>query len=293
MKLSPDWKKIRTRSLYVASPLYANSMLVGYHNSIMALMNLCMSNGIRMATKCVGCDSLVPRARNRLVAHYLEYSATDFLFIDADITFVAEDALSLLALDAPIICGIYPRKQIDWNRIALAARSGVPPDRLARYGYIPVVNFEGGEYRLDELMPVRRMGTGFLRIRREVFEKMIVHFGDKIAFDYHSDEPHFKGPGYDLFPTGPDVRYPLGTGGRQYLSEDYGFSELAKECGFPLYAAPWVRLIHSGHFDFEGDMSVLDETAMETDAKSAIPVKGADADGAIPEAASMSLATVP
>jgi hypothetical protein len=261
----PDWKKIRTRSLYIASPLYANSMLYGYHNSMMQLMYLCSKMGVRMASKCVGCDSLVPRARNRLVAHYLEHDSTDFLFIDADITFSPEDALSLLQFDEPIVCGIYPRKQIDWHRIHEAARRGVPPDRLARYGFIPVVNFEGGEFRLDELMPVRRLGTGFLRIRREVFTKLISHFGDRITFDYHSDEPYFKGPGYDLFPTGPDIRYPLGSGGRQYLSEDYGFSELAKECGFPLYAAPWIRLIHSGHMDFEGDMQVLDETAMEQD----------------------------
>jgi hypothetical protein len=277
IKFQPDWKKIRERSLYVASPLYANSLLYGYHNSVMQLMYLCSQRGVRMASKCVGCDSLVPRARNRLVAHYLEYDATDFLFVDADITFLPEDALTLLAFDEPIICGIYPRKQIDWHRIAEAARRGVPPEKLPRYGYIPVVNFEGGEFRLDELMPVRRLGTGFLRIRREVFTQMVQRLGDRIQFDYHSDEPHFKGPGYDLFPTGPDVRYPLGSGGRQYLSEDYGFSELAKECGFKLWAAPWIRLIHSGHHDFEGDMSVLDETEMEKDARGAEKAKAVSA----------------
>jgi hypothetical protein len=265
--MQPDWAKIRQRSLFIASPLYANSLMFGYHDAMMRLLHLSMKQGVKMASKCIGCDSLVPRARNRLVAHFLDYTATDFLFIDADITFNPEDALSLLAFDEPIVGGVYPRKQLDWGRIHAAARAGVPPEKLARYGYIPVCNWLPGDFRLDELMEVRHLGTGFLRIRREVFTDIIERLGEGITFDYSTDEGLFKGKvGHDLFPTGPDTRFPLGSGGRQYLSEDWGFSEMVRGLGYKLYAAPWIKLVHSGYHDFIGDIGIMDETAMSQDA---------------------------
>ena len=268
MKFQPDWTRIRQRSLFVASPLYANSMTFGFHDSMMKLLNLCMKQSVRMAEKSIGCDSLVPRARNRLVAHYLDYDASDFLFVDADIKFSPEDALSLLSYEEPIIGGVYPRKQLDWTRIREAAIAGVPASKLPRYGFIPVANWLPGDYRIDELMEVRHLGTGFLRIRREVFTSIIQKLGPGISFDYSSDEEVFKGKtGYDMFPSGPDTRYPQGSGGRQYLSEDWGWSEMVRGLGYKLYAAPWIKLTHSGYHDFEGDMGVMDETMMEQDSR--------------------------
>lgn len=290
MKLTPDWSRIRKRSLYVASPLYANSQIFGFSSSMMQLLALCLRQGVRFGSKCIGCDSLVPRARNSLVAHFLESDCTDFLFIDSDITFDPEDALSLLAYDEPIIGGVYPRKQLDWNRIAEAARAGVPPDQLAKYGYIPVANFDPGDFRLDELMPVHHTGTGFLRIRREVFEKLIATNPDA-AFNYGDDEQRFREgkTGYDLFPIGPDTRFPTSSGHRKYLSEDYAFCEIARAAGFKIHIAPWIKLVHSGYHDFYGDMSVLDETSMSADAA---PVKEVLSAPSAPSS-EVSLATLP
>jgi len=263
MKFPLDYSalRLRNRSLFLAAPLYGNLLHFGYHRSVCDLLGLCIRERIRLGMKYVGCDSLVPRARNRLAAFFLRSDCTDLLFVDSDISFLPEHALSLLACDEPIVGGVYPRKQHDWNRIHAAARSGIPPSQLTAYGMVPVVNWAApGDYPLDSLIEVRQLGTGFLRIRREVFGKMIIQLGLDIAFDYSNDEEVFKGEtGYDFFPTGPDIRYPLGSGSRQYLSEDYAFSEMARVCGYKLYAAPWISLTHSGYCDFTGDLNILDE----------------------------------
>jgi hypothetical protein len=260
-----DWGKLRQRHLMLASPLYGNMLHFGYHQSILNLALSCQRSGIAMGVKYVGCDSLVPRARNRLVAHFLDSKSTDLLFVDSDITFSSEDVFTILSSDEPIIGGVYPRKQLDWNRISQAAKAGVSPDQLPYYGFIPVMNWSvPGDYSLEELIEVRHLGTGFLRIKREVFTTMISKLGDSITFDYSADEPLFQNrTGYDFFTTGPDVRYPLGSGGRQYLSEDWGFSELARQCGFKLYAAPLVRLVHSGYMDYMGSIEVFDQATEE------------------------------
>jgi hypothetical protein len=218
----------------------------------------------------------VPRARNRLAAYFLDTGYTDILYVDADLSFRPEDALSLMAFDEPIVGGIYSRKQIDWLRIRRAARKGVAAALLPSFGTVPVLNWRGSlfddnghsNFRLDSLYPVKHLGTGFLRIRREVFTKMIHHFGEEIAFDYHGDESEFKGRiGYDFFPAGIDTRYPLGSGKRQYLSEDWFHCERAMECGFMVHAAPWIRLVHHGAYDYTNDLSVMDHPALDGDDK--------------------------
>lgn len=277
-KLVPDWNELRSHRIFLATPLYANQLHFGYFQSVMNLATTCWKSGIHLGLKYVGCDSLVPRARNRLAAYFLESEDTDLVFIDSDISFSAEDLFSLIQSPEPIVGGVYPRKQLDWNRIQQAARAGVEPEQLPHYGYIPVMNWaQDGDYSLDQLIPVRHLGTGFLRIQRRVLQTMITRLGERISYDYASDESHFQGQtGYDFFPIGADVRYALGSGGRQYLSEDWGFSELARECGFPLYAAPWVRLVHSGVMDYSGSLEVMDQSLVEefyaTTSASALPL---------------------
>jgi len=261
IKFAPDWSRIRQRRLFFAAPLYGGMLHFGFHQSVLNLMYLCTQNSVFLGQKYVVNDSLVPRARNRLVAHFLDSDCTDLLFVDSDITFDPLDALSLLSYDQAIVGGIYSRKQVDWARIARAAKQGVPESRLPLFGTVPVLNWlSPSEIRLDELHEVRHLGTGFLRIRREVFETMIQRFGSEMAFDYSGDEPHFKGKvGYDFFRAGVDSCYPVGSGKRQYLSEDWGFCERAQECGYKIWAAPWIRLVHVGPYDYCSDLSVMEE----------------------------------
>jgi hypothetical protein len=260
-----DFTALRQRKLFLATPLYANLLHFGYHKSVLDLTIACLRNGVSIGQKYIGCDSLVPRARNTLLTHFLDSPATDLLYIDADISFATDDVFSLMALDEPIVGGVYPRKQLDWTRISKAARAGVPVDQLPHYGFIPVMNWPAaGDYPLDSLIEVRHLGTGFLRLRRSAIDTMIRALGDSITFDYSHEQEAFAGKvGHDLFPVGPDIRYPVGSGGRQYLSEDWAMCELARQCGLKLYAAPWIQLTHSGNMDYSGSLDVMDYAVEE------------------------------
>jgi len=179
-----DWPSLRRHHLMLASPLYGNQLLFGYHKSVLELTISCLKSGIGLGHKYVGCDSLVPRARNRLVAHFLDSPSTDLLFVDSDITFTAEDALSLLACSEPIVGGVYPRKQLDWHRIAAAARSGVDPEQLPYYGFIPVMNWSApGDYPLDSPIEVRQLGTGFLRKAAAPIDSCRIGAGGQESFN--------------------------------------------------------------------------------------------------------------
>lgn len=263
MPITLDWNRIRKRRLFLAAPLFGGNMHFVFHQSVCNLMGMCWKNKVFMGQKFICNESLVPRGRNGLAVHFLKSDCTDLLFVDADIAFSAEDALSLLQYDEPVVGGIYSRKQIDWGRIARAVKAGIDPDKLQTFGTVPVLNWLGPvtDVRMDALFPVKHLGTGFLRIRREVFEKMIEHYGSAIEYDYSAGEaPYGRRTGYDFFRSGIDERYPLHSGKRQYLSEDWAFCERAVECGFTIYAAPWIRLVHVGNYEYSHDLSVMDES---------------------------------
>jgi hypothetical protein len=59
-------------------------------------------------------ESLITRARNRLTNDFLATDSTHLMFIDADITFNPEYIVRMLNADKDIICGLYPKKEINW-----------------------------------------------------------------------------------------------------------------------------------------------------------------------------------
>src|SRR5689334_13432227 len=100
-------------------------------------------------------DSLVGRARNHLVADFLDTDADTLLQIDSDILFTPKHIERITSHSEPIVGGFYPRK------------SDGPIAWIAN-------GFEEGTHPPDErgLVNLMYMGTGFLCVKREVFERM-------------------------------------------------------------------------------------------------------------------------
>ena len=189
-------------------------------------------------------DALVANARNHLVNEFLGTPATHLMWIDADIGFNAIDIVSMILADQDIICGLYPLKAINWERVAGAVKDGVPAEDLNDHvGYFSVNELDGNEgsssANPDGLVEIDAGGTGFMLVKREVFEGL----GNEV--------PSYIVGGkwiQEFYTTGIDPET------NQLVSEDYYFCRLARSRGFQVYAAPWIRLTHTGPYVFESQL---------------------------------------
>ena len=163
------------------------------------------------------------------------------MWIDADIGFNRLDIVSMVVADQDIICGLYPKKAIDWKRVAQAVSDGVPPEELHQPRGSFVVKPIDGTRRYaaadsDGLVEIAAGGTGFMLVKREVFEAL----PDEVP-EYAVDGKVDQGV----------LHYRHRPRDDQLMSEDYYFCRLARSswiqglCGalgaFDSYRAIRVR----------------------------------------------------
>ena len=63
---------------------------------------------------------LVSRARNTIVTKFLDdedFGGTSIIFLDADIGFSHKNFERLLDYNKDLVCGVYPTKGINWERL--------------------------------------------------------------------------------------------------------------------------------------------------------------------------------
>jgi hypothetical protein len=204
---------------------------------VQTLMNLFNHRKFDLVT-WVYTDPYTPLARNTSAADFLKSDSTHLMFMDVDILDprCADHIERMLGHDEALVGGLYPKKdekKLTWVCNALPDR---PPE--------------------DErgLISLRHIGTGFMLIKREVFERMIDDHGDKIA--YLEDET--DRPLWDFFDM-PRVD------GRK-LSEDWYFCNVARQLGFKVWGDTKVLLMHVGtavfplrHQATRGTINVLQE----------------------------------
>lgn len=251
-----DSKNVR---LMVGTPMYggmANGLFV---RSMCELTLLCERHGIALDTCFVLNESLIPRARVEIATSFLRSAATHLMFIDADIGFVAQDVLALLALSSmeqvDVIAGAYPRKQIAWDQLTRAVAAGITdPARLAVLTSPLVFNpldDAAGKVPLGEPLEVAEVATGFMLIPRATFECFDAHYPE---LRYRSDDPSIPEGHRDrtlYFEVGIDPQT------RRYLSEDYAFCQRVRAAGGHIWLCPWMRLEHVGTHTYRAHPAAL------------------------------------
>ena len=237
--------------IFVATPMYGG-MCTGYFtNSLIAMTNVMKHHDIDMSFSCMFNESLIQRGRNALAHQFLKSKCTHLLFIDADIKFDPNHIPPMIDADVDILCGIYPKKEIDWNGVKRAADEGVEAKELAkRTGSLVVnlVDYAGAvTVPIDKPVEIWAGGTGFMLIKREVLEGL----ADKVS-SYNNDVTIINGNiterivEYFACSIEPETE--------RLLSEDYHFCRVARLNGYKIYAAPWVTLGHFGTYLFEGGL---------------------------------------
>lgn len=228
--------------LVIGTPCYGGMMCTEYAQSILALKEACLEHNIKMTCIFLGNESLVQRGRNTIAHHFLQMEdATHLMFIDADQKFVANDIARMIKADKGIIGGAVPMKGINWNRVRQGAVLNHP--RLDLLTGVFNVNKLDGHDMMDANLPfqVKHVGTGFMLIRRDVFEKLKPHVG---WYKNGGSSVNPEDQVYDFFKV-QNVNNEL-------LSEDYNFCHMYREHGGTVWVAPWCELGHFGAYCFSG-----------------------------------------
>lgn len=245
-----DVNKLKGKSFMVATPMYGGMANTMYVTSLLRLQDQANQLGIKMEHCFMMNESLIDRARNGLVASFFEVSKADYLlFIDADIMFRPEDVFALMSYDKDIICAPYPKKHINWPVIAEAIKAGIDDvqvlERLVGEYVFTILEPSDG---IDEIVKVSEAGTGFMLVKRSVFDKMREAYPEnRYISDSVQDVQAGKQREMHAF-------FRTGIFDNRYLSEDYYFCHKWREMGGDVWLFPWAVTSHMGTYGFNGSI---------------------------------------
>lgn len=240
--------------VFVATPMYGGMCAGFYTQSVLQLQKVFADKNITGSFSFMFNESLITRARNGLVQNFLNMpEATHLLFIDADIRFFADHVPPMIEADKDIICGIYPKKEINWQFVRDAIGNDVENDKLQYYTgsfVVNLMNYSGNvTVPINEPVEIWNGGTGFMLIKREVFEKLAEHVPSYTNNITDLSKSLKVEPINEFFTTSIEPETNV------LLSEDYHFCRLARMNGLKVFAAPWVQLGHMGSYMFEGQLT--------------------------------------
>ena len=267
MEIEIKIEELRKRKIFVATPMYGGQCSGMYTKSTADLATISTQYGMDVRFFYLFNESLITRARNYLVDEFLRSPYTHLMFIDSDIHFNPNDVLTLAALDKEIIGAPYPKKCIAWEKVRNAVDAGLADDdpvQLEEYTGDFVFNRASGtsEIKVSEPVEVLEIGTGFMLVRREVFEKFREAYPQFSYKPDHNRSENFDGSRYihAFFDTviDSDAFAGKGSGGSdRYLSEDYMFCQFTRKIGIKTWLCPWMKLGHVGSYVFNGTMPAL------------------------------------
>ena len=224
---------LRTTRVHICMPCYGGMLTESTFMSYIKWSNTCRQLGIDWTMETMTNESLISRARNTLVAKFLNNpDSTHLMFVDADIGWEPWHLLVMLNRDVDVIGGLYPMKTLPVKWV--------------------VNGFDGAEEGPDGFQEVSKAGTGFLLIKKGVFEKLNSHPAVK---QYKNDIG--LDPIYDQY-----LKTYFDTAVRQnrYYSEDWTFCENWRDLGGQIYMDKRILLRHSGSYVFcmENQQYLLD-----------------------------------
>jgi len=253
---------VKPIKLMIATPCYGGQCYVEYFESLMSTVHyLRETYHIICVPVFIKNDSLVTRARNSLVAKFMaQKDFTHLMFIDADIKWDPRDVYRLLQDDQDVVGGIYPYKRYDWEKLGPKYYQAIQESRdkyshnqgidqvdymrqnLMRYN----LNYSPDESGIDQnLLKIKDLATGFMMIKRHVFE---------VLFEYFPDLKYVDDCGY-LTEEESKYAYALFDGGvvdGRYQSEDWLFCHRWRALGGEIHANIAINLTHIGKHTFEG-----------------------------------------
>lgn len=216
---------LRTCRPHLCMPCYGGMLTESTFMSYIKWANTCRQLGLEWTMETMTNESLISRARNTLVAKFLNNpTSTHLMFIDADIGWEPWHLLVMLNAQKDVIGGLYPMKTL--------------PIKWVVNGFDGAKTEDNGN-----LQEVSKTGTGFMLVKRDVFEKLNAHpavkpFNNDIGLPKELDQ-HLK------------TYYDTAVRENRYYSEDWTFCENWRDMGGEVWVDKRVLLKHTGTYVFD------------------------------------------
>lgn len=253
----------------ILTPCFGSICYVNYVGCIISTIELLTKFNIPVKIHFCRNDSLVPRARNNLIAKAMyNQDTTHMLFIDNDISWDPVSILKLLLADKHIVGGVYPLKNYNWTKIIkdplnpynsnivqqwletknksqlknILTDEECIQNKLLNYN----VNYLSNVLNIENnLSKVKHTATGFMLIKRETISKMMEAFpSTKYVDDVNFLIPEENAYAYALFDCGVEEGH--------YFSEDWLFCDRWTKMGGDVFIDVTINLTHTGIEDYKG-----------------------------------------
>jgi hypothetical protein len=260
MEISIKIEELRKKKVFIGTPMYGGNNHGLYSKSSLDLQGLLTHYGVESRFSFLFNESLITRARNYLCDEFLRSGFTHLLFLDSDIGYDPNDIIALLALDKDIIGAPYPKKSINWSNIKAAIQqnpnieAGDLEQLVGEFVFNPVPGTKN--FNVQEPLEVMEIGTGYMLIKREVFDKYKEAYPELTYKPDHVGQANFDGKRYIHAYFDTEIDTP---GSDRYLSEDYMFCQRWRRTGGQIWLCPWMKTQHIGTYAFQGNMNAIAE----------------------------------
>lgn len=225
MKLVPGGSTKKVGKVIVCTPTLDGDISIEYMVSMLETVQACTQAGIDLSVAYIRGDCFIAKARNNLITQFLEANGDQLFFIDADQGWSPQAFLKMVRADQEFVAAAVPKKceEVVFNNADLV---------LDDLGKLTVSG---------DLIKIRTIGTGFIRLKRSVIDKMIKAHpetyvpgdGSPHAFHHH------------LFET------KIISG--QFWGEDLVFCKKWESIGGEIWLDPDVNMKHVGRKVWEGN----------------------------------------
>jgi hypothetical protein len=260
----------KQKKIILCTPMGGGNCDGRYMMSVMALAIMCMKEKIPISFEFTYNISLIPEARDKLANQFLAGDGTHLLFVDADVSFLPDDILTILDLDKDVIGLPVSRKEIRWDQVLdTIKQKGIDTIKPEDMQYLGTsTNFVPLEKEVVEYLPDKRntektkfvlgqnltrvlsIGTGVMMIKREVFQKLDTTCPELKCIPYQSPTAPEKPPFYSYFEQTRNYK-------GQKMSEDVSFCYRVNMAGMETWMYPWAKTTHHGKADFPVDLEKL------------------------------------
>ncbi|KQW72117.1 hypothetical protein ASE17_04415 [Phenylobacterium sp. Root77] len=154
--------------ILVGTPTYNGQVTGQYTRSMLELQAMLGASMGWESTKAV----IISTARNLLASRVLETDHTHLLFVDADVSFPASVVQKMIALDEPVVAGIYPQRALNVAAFHAAARKHADPNTAFAAALSYPVDLVEPHVTKGDFYEAQTAPTGLMLIKREVFEAL-------------------------------------------------------------------------------------------------------------------------